>query len=101
MDQAAELPYEHVLCEGRYCMNTFEKSGILVLPTNPEHRFKIVIWDRFGSWSAHPLIVHRNGSQIGGIDEHLFCDEPLQAFVLEFLKPARNWLVHQNFFGEV
>ena len=99
MERAEELPYEFVASEGRYGMNTFEKSGVLVLPFDPANRFKVVVWDRFASWAAHPLIIHRNGARIGSIEEHLICDEPQQAFILEYIKPAKNWLIHQNFVG--
>jgi hypothetical protein len=92
-----EYAYEYVTHERAYFVDTFDQKGMLVLPPNPMSGMKIVVSDYYGSWQAHPLIVHRNGQKIMGIEENMECDEPFSIFAMTFApETGLGWVVHQN-----
>jgi hypothetical protein len=91
-----EYAYEYVAHEKTYFIDTWTQKGMLVLPSKPRDGFKIIVSDRFGSWKAHPLIVHRNGGDIEGLSEHLVCDQPNAVFSLTFTTTRLGWVVGQN-----
>lgn len=91
-----EYAYEYVEHERSYYVDTNMQKGMLVLPANPRDGFKIIISDYFGSWIWHPLIVHRNGKPIMGLDEHMTCDVPNMIFGLVYTNTPAGWVVTQN-----
>jgi hypothetical protein len=91
-----EYAYEYVEHEKTYFIDTWAQKGMLVLPSKPRDGFKIIVSDRFGSWKAHHLVVHRNGSDIEGLSEHLVCDHPNAVFSLTFTTTRLGWVVGQN-----
>jgi hypothetical protein len=91
-----EYAYEYVEHERSYYVDTNMQKGMLVLPANPRDGFKIIISDYFGSWIWHPLIVHRNGKPIMGLDEHMTCDVPNMIFALVYTNTLAGWVVTQN-----
>jgi hypothetical protein len=91
-----EYAYEYVEHERSYYVDTNMQKGMLVLPANPRDGFKIIISDYFGSWIWHPLIVHRNGKPIMGLDEHMTCDVPNMIFALVYTNTPAGWVVTQN-----
>lgn len=91
-----EYAYEYVDHEKYYYIDTQYQKGMLVLPPNPKPRFKIIIGDYFGSWMYYPLIVHRNGKPIMGMDEHMTCDVPNMIFGLVYTETNFGWVVTQD-----
>lgn len=91
-----EYAYEYVEHEKTYFIDTWNQKGMLVLPPNPRDNFKIIVSDRFGSWAAHHLVVHRNGHDIEGLSEHLVCDQPNAVFTLTYTLTNLGWIVGQN-----
>jgi hypothetical protein len=72
------------------------QKGMLVLPPNPRDGFKLIVSDYFGSWIYHPLIIHRNGKPIMGLEEHMTCDAPNMIFALIYTNTTAGWVVSQN-----
>lgn len=91
-----ECSYEYVENERTYFVDTWNQRGVLVLPPRPRDGFKIIVSDRFGSWVAHPLVVHRNGNPIMGLEEHMTCDVPNMVFALVYTNTPTGWVVTQN-----
>jgi len=91
-----EYSYEYVEHEKSYYVDTNMQKGMLVLPTNPRDGFKIIVSDYFGSWIYHPLVIHRNGKPIMGMDEHMTCDAPNMVFALVYTNTSAGWVVTQN-----
>jgi hypothetical protein len=91
-----EYAYEYVEHEKSYYVDTHMQKGMLVLPPNPRDGFKIIVSDHFGSWIWHPLVIHRNGKPIMGIDEHMTCDVPNMVFALVYTNTPAGWVVTQN-----
>ena len=85
-----EYAYEYVEHEGTYYVDTQYQRGMLVLPPNPKPGFKLVISDHYGSWIYYPLIVHRNGKKIMGLEEHMQCDDPFSIFSMIYA-PETGW----------
>lgn len=91
-----EFAYEYVEHERSYYVDTNMQKGMLVLPPEPRFGFKIIVSDYFGSWIYHPLIIHRNGKPIMGIDEHMTCDVPNMIFAMIYTNTSAGWVVSQN-----
>ena len=91
-----EYAYEYVEHERSYYIDTNMQKGMLVLPPNPREGFKLIVSDYFGSWIYHPLIIHRNGKPIMGIEEHMTCDVPNMIFALVYTNTPTGWVVTQN-----
>lgn len=91
-----EYAYEYVEHEQSYYVDTNMQKGMLVLPPNPRDGFKIIVSDYFGSWIYHPLIIHRNGKPIMGINENMTCDAPNSIFALIYTNTSSGWVVTQN-----
>ena len=91
-----EVAYEHVKEERVYYIDTLTQRGILVLPHRPRIGFQLTVSDRFASWMYYPLIIHRNGNPIMGIEENVTCDVPNAIFVLEYMNPVFGWRIHQQ-----
>ena len=83
-DSAEDVVYEHIESERMYALDTKTRKGVLVLPSKPKKGFRALISDRHNTWIYNPLIVHRNGSTIGGHEENLICDTPKAMFVCEY-----------------
>lgn len=96
LNSGDEIAYEHVEEEKIYYIDTTNQRGVLVLPHKPRIGFKLTISDRYGQWLYYPLIIHRNGAPIMGIEEHMTCDEPNSIFVMEYVNPVFGWKIHQN-----
>jgi hypothetical protein len=85
---------DYVITEKTYYINTEKQRGILVLPHNPKDKFKIIVSDYFGSWLYYPLIIHRNGNKIMGIEENMTCDIPYSFFSMTYLqKHPWGWII--------
>lgn len=91
-----EYAYEYVEHERSYYVDTNMQKGMLVLPPNPRDGFKLIVSDYFGSWIYHPLIIHRNGKPIMGLEEHMTCDVPNMIFALIYTNTTAGWVVSQN-----
>jgi hypothetical protein len=91
-----EYAYEYVEHERSYYVDTNMQKGMLVLPPNPRDGFKLIVSDYFGSWIYHPLIIHRNGKMIMGLEEHMTCDVPNMIFALIYTNTSAGWVVSQN-----
>ncbi len=91
-----EYAYEYVEHERSYYVDTNMQKGMLVLPPNPRDGFKLIVSDYFGSWIYHPLIIHRNGKMIMGLEEHMTCDVPSMIFALVYTNTSAGWVVSQN-----
>ena len=91
-----EYAYEYVEHERSYYVDTNMQKGMLVLPPNPRDGFKLIVSDYFGSWIYHPLIIHRNGNLIMGLEEHMTCDVPNMIFALIYTNTTAGWVVSQN-----
>ena len=91
-----EYAYEYVEHERSYYVDTNTQKGMLVLPPNPRDGFKLIVSDYFGSWIYHPLIIHRNGNLIMGLEEHMTCDVPNMIFALIYTNTSAGWVVSQN-----
>lgn len=91
-----EYAYEYVDHEKNYFVDTNMQKGMLVLPPNPKDGFKIIVSDYFGSWMYHPLVIHRNGKPIMGLEEHMTCDAPNSVFALVYTNTSAGWVVTQN-----
>lgn len=91
-----EYAYEYVEHERSYYVDTNMQKGMLVLPPNPRDGFKLIVSDYFGSWIYHPLIIHRNGKPIMGLEEHMTCDVPNMIFALIYTNTQAGWVVSQN-----
>jgi hypothetical protein len=91
-----EFAYEYVEHERSYYVDTNMQKGMLVLPPNPRPGFKLIVSDYFGSWIYHPLVIHRNGKPIMGLDEHMTCDVPNMIFALIYTDTHAGWVVSQN-----
>lgn len=91
-----EYSYEYVEHERSYYVDTNMQKGMLVLPPNPRDGFKLVVSDYFGSWIYNPLIIHRNGKPIMGMEEHMTCDVPNMIFSLIYTNTTAGWVVSQN-----
>ena len=79
-----------------HCVDTTDQSCVLVLPAKPHDGFKIVVQDKFSSWAASPLVIHRNGNKIMGMEEHLTCDLNNQVFALVYTTTSAGWVVTQD-----
>lgn len=75
-----------------HCVDTRDQSCILVLPAKPHDGFKIIVQDKFDSWESSPLVIHRNGNKIMGLEEHLTCDQPKMMFALVYTN-LTGWVV--------
>jgi hypothetical protein len=91
-----EYAYEYVEHERSYYVDTNMQKGMLVLPPNPRDGFKLIVSDYFGSWIYHPLVIHRNGKPIMGLEEHMTCDVPNMIFALIYTNTSVGWVVSQN-----
>ena len=91
-----ECSYEFVEHERLYYVDTNAQKGVLVLPPNPHDGFKLLVSDRFGSWIYYPLIIHRNGKPIMGLEEHMTCDVPNMIFALVYTNTAAGWVVSND-----
>jgi hypothetical protein len=92
-----EYAYEYVTHERTYFVDTSHQRGMLVLPSAAREGFKIVICDSSGSWHWHPLVIHRNGGKIMGLEEHLVCDEPFSVFGLTYAaSTGLGWVISQD-----
>lgn len=96
-DSSDSVVYENIESERMYALDTRTRPGMLVLPNKPKNGFKALISDRHNTWMYHPLIVHPNGSKIGGARETLICDCPGAMFICEFKNPSDGWELHQKF----
>lgn len=96
LNSGDEYAYEYVEAERSYYIDTQYQKGMLVLPPNPKPGFKIIVTDYFGSWMYYPLIVHRNGKKIMGMEEHMTCDVPHMIFGLVYTETEYGWVVTQN-----
>jgi hypothetical protein len=76
-----------------HCVDTTDQSCVLVLPAKPNDGFKIIVQDKFSSWEASPLMIHRNGNKIMGMEEHLTCDLKNQVFALVYVAALQDWVV--------
>jgi hypothetical protein len=92
-----EMPYELVKEEDVYFIKTFNRPAMLVLPPKPKDGFSLFVTDGFGSWRYYPLIVHRNGKAIMGMEEHLTCDVPNGVFGMKYTNTKMGWVVHDKF----
>jgi hypothetical protein len=79
-----------------HCVDTTDQSCVLVLPAKPHDGFKIIVQDKFSSWEASPLVIHRNGNKIMGMEEHLTCDLKNQVFALVYTTTSAGWVVTQD-----
>lgn len=91
-----EYAYEYVENERTYHIDTHNQKGMLVLPPNPTPGFKIIVGDYCGSWIYYPLIVHRNGKKIMGLEENMTCDVPNMVFGLLYTETEYGWIVTQD-----
>jgi len=96
VNSSEEIPHEYVTMERVFSARTFTKSAMVVLPTRPKIGFNIFVTDEHGSWKFYPLIVHRNGNKIMGLEENLKCDVPNAIFGLRYVDPAKGWVIHQD-----
>ena len=88
-----DVTYEYVQNEGSYQFDTSMRPVTLVLPANPIDKFRIEICDYFKSWMINPLVIHRNGNKIMGIEEHLNCDVPGSMLALIYTRTSMGWIV--------
>ena len=84
---------EHARDGFLHCVDTTDQSCVLVLPAKPHDGFKIIVQDKFSSWEASPLVIHRNGNKIMGMGEHLTCDLKNQVFALVYTTTSADWVV--------
>ncbi len=96
-DSSDDVVYEHIVEERMYALDTTKRKGIIVLPSQPKIGFRALVSDRHNTWLYNPLIVHRNGNKLAGLEENMICDEPQSMFVCEFKNKKDGWIVHQNF----
>ena len=88
-----DVTYEYVQNEGSYQFDTSMRPVTLVLPANPIDKFRIEICDYFKSWMINPLVIHRNGNKIMGVEEHLNCDVPGSMLALIYTRTSMGWIV--------
>ena len=88
-----DVTYEYVQNEGSYQFDTSMRPVTLVLPANPIDKFRIEICDYFKSWMINPLVIHRNGNRIMGVEEHLNCDVPGSMLALIYTRTTMGWIV--------
>lgn len=88
-----DTTYEYVQNEGSYQFDTSMGPVTLVLPANPIDKFRIEICDYFKSWMINPLVIHRNGNRIMGVEEHLNCDVPGSMLALIYTRTSMGWIV--------
>ncbi len=96
-DSSDDVVYENIEEERMYALDTRLRKGIIVLPHNPKIGFRALISDRHNTWVYNPLVVHRNGNKLAGLEENMTCDMPNGMFVCEFKNKKDGWIVHQNF----
>lgn len=96
VNSSDEIPYENVTEERVFSARTFNKPAMVVLPHRPKEGFNIFVSDEHGSWKFYPLIVHRNGNKIMGLEENLKCDVPNAVFGLKYINSAMGWVIHQD-----
>jgi len=96
VESGDEYDYTYVVDGGSYSANTFMKKGVLVLPTKPHVGFQIFVSDQFGSWKWYPLMIHRNGQRIMGIEENMECDMEYAVFKMIYVNPSIGWKVEDG-----
>lgn len=96
VESGDEYDYTHVINQGSYSANTCMKKGMLVLPSNPHAGFKIFVSDQFGSWKWYPLVIHRNGQRIMGMEENMECDMEYAVFNMVYINPDIGWKVESG-----
>ena len=87
---------EHARDGFLHCVDTTGQSCVLVLPAKPHDGFKIIVQDKFSSWEESPLVIHRNGNKIMGMEEHLKCDLKNQVFALVYVAALQDWVITQD-----
>ena len=76
INSGEEFDYKNVENGGHYNLNSFNRSGMFVLPPNPEQGTTIYFADGEASTRWFPVKIHRNGNPIMGVDDHMICDVP-------------------------
>jgi hypothetical protein len=79
-----------------HCVDTTDQSCVLVLPAKPHDGFKIIVQDKFSSWEASPLVIHRNGNKIMGMDITFVTTAKTDVEALELLKQFGLPFKNQN-----
>jgi hypothetical protein len=96
INSGEEFDYKYVENNGHYNLNSFNRSGMFVLPPNPEIGTTIYFADGEGSTRWFPVKIHRNGNPIMAEDEHMSCDVPNVNFKMEFVGGYMGWLVEAD-----
>ena len=96
INSGEEFDYKNVENGGHYNLNSFNRSGMFVLPPNPEQGTTIYFADGEASTRWFPVKIHRNGNPIMGEDEHMNCDVPNVSFKMKFMGGYLGWLLESD-----